>query len=347
MCYIKYIIILMTKHIKNPFVISFVFLIFSIIFLSIFFNKISRDNLSEQIQHRQQLAVRSGAKSIGSFLRAVGRSVSVLSSDPSQERLDRFVESWKDDGVTGIISVNKNGKVAVASNRESKQDLGADVSDRNYFKWAKTASRGDYFIDTPVISKVGSSKDKYIVTVSVPVLDEKNNFNGVLVSAILVTDLVDLHLDNLKVLDSSKLYLVSNNGEMIYSDQEDLVGHNFKDIFTSDFLGKEKVLQIISSELKSEAETKVKIALPNGEEASKLSPYLISASPVKLEDQLWKVVISVPEKDLNVFTFNFFNKQILAVFAAVTVFILLTLRYSKDAGYDQAVVDEHQKHNIV
>jgi hypothetical protein len=86
----------MTKYIKNPFLISGLFLLFSIIFLSIFFNKISRDNLTEQIQHRQQLAVRSGAKSVGSFLRAVGRSILVLSSDPGQARLDRFIESWKD-----------------------------------------------------------------------------------------------------------------------------------------------------------------------------------------------------------------------------------------------------------
>lgn len=113
----------MTKHIKNPFVISFIFLIFSTIFLSIFFNKISRDNLSEQIQHRQQLGARSGAKSIGSFLRGVGRSLLVLSADPSQLRLDRFVDSWKEVVVAGVVSVDKNGNVIAAANRENKTEL--------------------------------------------------------------------------------------------------------------------------------------------------------------------------------------------------------------------------------
>ncbi len=136
----------MTKYIKNPFLISGLFLLFSIIFLSIFFNKISRDNLTEQIQHRQQLAVRSGAKSVGSFLRAVGRSILVLSSDPGQARLDRFIESWKDVGVTGIVSIDKNGKVIASSNRENQNQIDRTVTDRTYFIWARTASRGDYFV---------------------------------------------------------------------------------------------------------------------------------------------------------------------------------------------------------
>ncbi len=162
----------------------------------------------------------------------------------------------------------------------------------------------------------------------------------------MVSDLVELHLNDIKILDSSKLYLISSSGEMIYSDQADFVGKNFINIFDSDFLGKEKVLEIIFNELKSEDETKVKLAMPYGEGIFKLTPYLISASPVKLDDQLWKVVISVPEKDLNVFTFNFFNKQILAIFIVVTLFILITLRASRNSGYKEAIIDEHKIHKI-
>ena len=336
----------MTKHIKNPFVISFVFLIFSVIFLSIFFNKISRDNLSEQIQHRQQLAVRSGAKSIGIFLRGVGRSVLALAIDPSQERLDRFVSSWKEVGVTGVALIDKNGKVILASNRDNMTDVGGSVADREFFKWSKGASKGDYSIGAPIISRSGSSKGEYIVTVTAPTINVDGKFDGAVAVAILVSDLVKFHLTDIKVLDSGRLYLISSNGEMIFSDQEDLVGQRFDQIFATDFLGREKVLEIIGSELSSKEESKIKIALPNGDSAFKLTPYLISASPVNLSDQLWKVVISVPEKDLNVFTYNFFNKQILAVFVVVTMFILLTLKYSKDVGYDQAVVDEHKIHSI-
>lgn len=336
----------MAKHLRNPFVISSIFLIFSIVFLSIFFNKISRDNLSEQIQHRQQLAVRSGAKSIGSFLRGVGRSVAVLSYDPDQDKLDMFIESWKDVGVAGVISIDGNGRIIAASNRENKKEIGATVIERGYFKWAQTAKRGEYLVDSPVISKIGPTKDKYIITISSPVIDQNEKFNGVVTSAILVEELINIHLEDIKVLNSSKIYLVSSNEEIIYSDNNELTGKEIKDIFNTEFLGKKKILEILSIETRKDDETKIKLAIPNLDNGFGIESYFISASPIVLGDNLWKVVISVPEKDLNVFTYSFFNKQIVAVFFVVTVFILLTLRASRSSGYQEAVDDEHKKHNI-
>lgn len=196
------------------------------------------------------------------------------------------------------------------------------------------------------MSRAGSTKGKYIIIVSAPVIDENNNFNGVLAAAILVSDLVDFHLNDIKVLDSSNLYLISSSGEVIYSDQQNLLGQNFEQIFADDFLGKKKVLDIISTELKSDSESKIKIAIPSDTDNTKLTPYLISASPVNLNGDNWKVVISVPEKDLNIFTYNFFNKQIFVVFIVVTLFILVTLRASRNSGYQEAVVDEHKIHDI-
>lgn len=92
------------ESIKNPFLVSFLFLIFSIAFLSIFFNNISRKALTEQIVSRQSLVTRAGAKSIENFLNSVGRTVSALSIDPTQEALDNYVNSWKDDNVIGVIA---------------------------------------------------------------------------------------------------------------------------------------------------------------------------------------------------------------------------------------------------
>lgn len=165
-------------------------------------------------------------------------------------------------GVAGLISVDGSGKVIAASNRENKKEIGATVIERGYFKWALTAKRGEYMIDSPIISKIGATKGKYIITVSSPIIDENDKFGGVVTAAILVDDLVDIHIDNLKVLESSMIYLVSSDGEIIYSDREGLNGKNFKDIFGTDFLGKQKVLEIISNELKKDDESKIKLAIP-------------------------------------------------------------------------------------
>lgn len=335
----------MIKHIRNPFIISFIFLIFSIVFLSIFFNKISRKALVEQIQHRQQVAVRSGAKSIESFLNAIGRTTAIIADDPSQHKLDEFVEMWEDDNVVGIVAVNRQGSVFAASNREDKVEIGETVVERGYFAWAKTARKGEYRVFSPVVSKIGASKGQFIITVASPII-KNNDFDGVVVTAILVSDLANAYLSNLKVLDSSKIYILTDYGKVIYSEQPEFLGLDFRDLFKSEFLGKEKVLQIIDEELKKNSETKISLAIPNFDNGFKIEPYLISSAPISLTNNLWKIIISVPEDDLLIFTYSFFNSQIIAVFVVVTIFILLTLRASRDMGYDQAVVDEHKKHGI-
>lgn len=346
MCYIKYIIILMTKHIKNPFVISFIFLIFSIVFLSIFFNKISRDNLSEQIQHRQQLATRTGSRSIGSLLRAVGMSTSALADDPSQERLERFISSWGNDGVAGVIVVDKKGIVTYDTNRIDIKDVGMDVSYRDYFIWAKGAKRGEYNVSSPILSKIGETRGKYVITIASPVIDG-GIFEGVVVSAVVVSELVEKHLNDIKVLDTSNIHLITSSGEVVYSDYQNISDKSVREIFDIDFLGKRKLIEIFVTELKKDGETKISLVLPNIENNYSLEEYLVTASPINLNGNLWKLIISVPQKDLNVFTYSFFNKQIIAVFLVVSVFIVITLKASRDSGYDQAVKDEHIKHNIV
>lgn len=285
------------KIIKNPFFISFLFLIFGIVFLAIFFNKISRDNLTEQIQHRQQLASRVGSRAVGIFLRAVGRNTATLAGDPTKERLNRFVANWGNDGVAGVIVANKYGIVVDGTNRAGVETMREDISEREYFKWAKTAKDGEFLISPPVISIVGETKGKYIIPISSPIFDENNQFAGVVTSANLLSEIVANYLKEIKVLESSNVYLLTSEGEIIYSDVESLNGQNFKDIFAVDFLGKEKLMEIIDSELKKNDETKIQLATPNFSNNYKLEPYLVTASPVNLNnDTLWKVVISVPQK---------------------------------------------------
>ena len=148
----------MTKYTKNPFVISSLFLIFSVIFLFIFFNKTSRNSLIEQIQHRQQMAVRAGANSIESFLSLIGNNLVILSNNPNQENLDQFIKLWSKSDVTGIIVTDRQGVVIRISNTLGIKDLGSDISSRDYFDWSKTAKRGEYRVFPPVVSKIGAQE---------------------------------------------------------------------------------------------------------------------------------------------------------------------------------------------
>lgn len=275
----------------------------------------------------------------------MGRATAILADDPTQERLDEFVDVWQDDNVIGTVVVNKNGIVTVSSNREDRRETGDTVIERGYFKWATTAKEGEFRVFQPVISKIGASDGKYIVPISSPII-KNNEFDGVVTTAILLSDLSNAYLNNIEVLDSSKIYLVTSEGEIVFSDNDDLIRKNFRDAFPNNFLGKDKVIEILLNELNSNSETKIKIAIPNFGGNFKLESYLISASPVVVSDNIWKLVIAVPEKDLKVFTYNFYSQQIIVLFVIVTLFILITLRLSRNSGYVEAVIDEHKKHNI-
>lgn len=345
-CYYKYSIILVAKYMKNPFIISGLFFLFSIIFLFVFFNKSSRDSLVEQVQHRQQLAVRAGSKSIESLINSIGKSLLMMSDNPNQDRLDHFVEAYSSLGISGIALLDKNGIVIGSSNIIDTSNLGQDLSDRVYFKWAKETNDNEFKAFAPIISRRGPTKDGYIIPVVASTLLADKKFNGVLVTAVSLSNLSRDYLNDLKILETSKAYLVTSDGEIIYADYPELTGKNIKDIFANNFLGKDKILEIFIDNLKKDEESKFNLAIPNLQNNSKLESYLISASPIHIYGQLWKVVVVTPEKSLLAFTYSILNSQILVVFVIFVVFILLTLRISKNSGYQEAVTDEHKIHNI-
>ena len=127
---------------KNPFIISGLFFLFSIAFLFVFFNKTSRDSLVEQVQHRQQVSVRAGSKSIETLLDSIGKTLVTLSNNPTQSNLDQFIKLWSKSEVIGVILINNSGIVTNISNITNIKDTGIDVSDRDYYKWAKNAKKG-------------------------------------------------------------------------------------------------------------------------------------------------------------------------------------------------------------
>ena len=329
----------------NSFYISGLFLLFAIIFLSIFFNKISRDSLVEQVQHRQQLSVRMSVKLIENLINSVGKSLLILSDNPRQNELDQFVKTWSPSGIAGITVLNNDGVVIKASNTTNILDLGMNLSDRDYYKWAVDDKDQEFRAFTPIVSRRGPSKGTYVVPVAHPFFSE-NKVNGLFVIGIPLNNLNIDCLENIKILDSSKVFLITSEGQIIYSEYPELISKNIKDGFEIDFLGKKKVIELILNDLKKDDESKLKLAIPNFENNFKLESYLISSAPIHISNELWKVVVATPEKDLLTFTYNYFNKQIIAVFIVVIIFILLTLRASRNSGYREAVVNEHRIHKI-
>jgi len=77
-----------------------------------------------------------------------------------------------------------------------------------------------------------------------------------------------------------------------------------------------------------------------------LNPYFISASPIHVSDQIWKVVTVTSERSLLAFNYKMYNIRVVLLFIVTAFFIGVTLRISRNAGYKNAVKDEHKLHNI-
>lgn len=138
-------------------------------------------------------------------------------------------------------SINENGdKISVA--------------DRVHFIQAKETKK-------PAISDVLVSKatGNRIICVAVPVLDDDNNFMGVIQSNVVVKSL-ERSLGQLKVADTGFVYLISKTGELIYHPNQDLIGKKVFDLNINDttrsvyeeMLSKDKGLFTYTDEMKVE-----------------------------------------------------------------------------------------------
>jgi hypothetical protein len=178
-------------------------LFFILIAVAIYFllGKQAADVLIEQMLHREQTVARSGANSIEVFFNLYGKAVSFLGETPeiinyntgTGTELTNFFNRWSNTPVEGIGLTDENGVFVYFANKKNESSIGIDVSEREYFKWAKSAKRGDLFVGVPVRAKTGGIEGQYIIPLATPVLDPQGKFKGVLIAGVLTSDLVELY----------------------------------------------------------------------------------------------------------------------------------------------------------
>lgn len=258
--------------------------------------KITRDSIITSTLNREQIAVRSASNSIEIFLRLFGESLTLLSStDLSQNRLEQFVDSWQSTPIAGVIVTDSAGKVIGNVNRLTVPDLGSDLSDRDYFIWARDTRKGHYFVSKPVISRLGASEGKYIVTVAVRI-QNNDEFLGVLDAAIIIDELTTKYLKPALFSPESRFYLIDRSGTIIVSPWPQLVGVNYFDYLkTHPYKGSDKTLVALKQAATNPNEGNLQITLPN-ENKTGLTPFLVSHAPIFYNgnDNWWTLAIATP-----------------------------------------------------
>lgn len=263
----------------------------------------AKTSVSDQFASRQELLVRAEANNITSFINSLGDSVAILSNLGSVERQDAstirdmntFLDQWKNSGVIGgVIYADDSGKVIFNSNIMGKPDLGSNVSDRDYFTWAKSQSEeGKYFVGQPVTSRLGASEGKTIVVVASPVF-KGSEFLGVLGVSVEVDEVARHYLELMRVSDATDVYLIRNDGTLLYDNfNPAAVGSNIsevssklKDLSSSKEIGSVEMSYMDPVEGTTEHNLVAYAPISFGERKW----VLIMASPINVPD-LWGLAI--------------------------------------------------------
>lgn len=289
---------------------------------------LSQKSLEEQTLHRQQVVARSGSIMLQDFIGSLERSesdfvndtFSVSDVDLLQERLSTHLAQFADTPVTAVGILDKNGKEIVAVDRGGGVFKGTDYSERKHFQWAKTANPGEFYLSKPVISKHGIEQGNYVGLLSTPIYI-KGKFSGVLGMAFSISRLTKTYLDPIKLTESSRVYLITNDGTIVYSPIDRLNGVNYFDILDKqNFEGKDLMVSNMHTALESLGEGKFKGLLVN-EETHGLTNYLIAYSPIYFNGhKIWTLGVASPDSVALDFIGPLFNNQYnLLVFLIIVV----------------------------
>lgn len=257
--------------------------------------------VTKRVLTRQQTFVRAEASNIGFYLQTFGDSVAVFAQLSSiKERdasttadMDTFIRQRTAGGrVAGIVLTDKSGVVLFNSNIDGTRDIGDNLADRDYFAWARDKGQeGQYFIGTPVVSRLGASEGEAIVVVASPVF-QNGKFNGVVAAAVKLDVLTEQFLGLIKVSGNTDTHLVTEFGDILYSS--------------------------LASELSSDIAKSLK---PNEEGTLVVGTHLVAFSPLKVGNQNWLVVMTSPSQEIWGFTSPIYIRiAVLLVLVAITLF---------------------------
>lgn len=190
------------------------------------FNKIISTNLKAE---EMQLA-NTNAKQIDAWVNSkISQLTSLLEVHPEFKSMN-LNEVMQLEKVINESDVEVETSVAADKDGNSINEKGDKISvaDREHFKRAKETKK-------PVISEVLVSRatGNRIISTAVPVLDDSNNFQGLIQSNIVIKSL-EASLGSVKIAQTGFIFLISQKGELIFHPNQDMIGKNVFDLKISD-----------------------------------------------------------------------------------------------------------------
>ncbi len=272
--------------------------------------------ITRQILDRERTITRAEAVNITTFFEKTGNGVATLANLSSIEDrgvdtihdLDVFVEQRRQAGIiNGVVLTDKNGVVQFNSNVSGTRNLGASLSDRDYFVWAKTkVAKGDFFLSQPV---------KSIVVVASPVIIN-GKFSGVVAASVKLQPLTDQFFGLMKISDLTKVYLVDGGGDLLYSNlAPDKIGSNISEIFSDDSVLSNKIKNALGATAGDQFQT---------------GQHLVAYSPVILGTQSWLLIVSShPQEVVNLSRPLYIRQTAIFALSATTILLFGVITTAK------------------
>lgn len=326
----------MTNQLK--FGILFFLAIFIGLSSAIYFtiNSASEKYFIEQMLHREQVITRSGAANIKGFINLSVSSLVALSHNPNiltpnsntQHLLDETVATWQNTALSLVALIdNKGNVIAVSSNQDKIIDLTAKSTGREYFEKGIKLKRGEYYIGKPIIPILSGLPKKYLVPISVPVLDSNDQVIGIVVATFYISDIANNYMKPLRISDDTDMVILDQSGNIISSLYQQIVGQNIFEFFNNyPFVGDKIIIPHLKEYLSLAQEQKLDLVFPDMVDLS-LNRSLIASSPILLDNsQMWHLIIVTPIKDALIFVAPLVIQKIIAIiaiyfFTAILLFI--------------------------
>jgi hypothetical protein len=244
-----------------------------------------------------------------------------------------------------IILVDKNGVVKYGADRFGSTGEGINVTERDYFKWAKSATEGGVHFVEPYQSKIGFTSGSFVISAVSPLFKD-GKFNGAFVTGFLLSEATQRFLEPLKITDDTRIYLMYQNGVILFGPVKELVGINYLDYMEkSSVPGKQEIIKELKGALNSDEENKLDIVLPNENKKGALTRYLVAYAPVIVGDQHWTIGVATPVADALEFLTPFYFKEIGILGLLFAGFLVITIRVAKIKGWNEGVGEEHKIHS--
>lgn len=292
--------------------------------------------LADRIKAREFILARAGALAIGDFFDTRKIKLLILADLPEIKSLDqekgrattqKFIQEMKDRPLTSLGTTDKNGKIVWSENPQQQKVVeGVDLSDRDYFLWAKNQKKpGNVYIAQPVIARTGPAKDTWIIIMATPLFNQ-NQFNGILYAVISTKDLVEKYVTPLTVSPFSAQLILTEEGNVVASTVAENTNLNI-------FQKNPDLADDFKNNKNGSAIAELSLAKDNPAKS------IFGYAPIKTGNQSWFLLVSVPYGEvytqMNPFS-EAQNESLALLFIgliSIILFHIITIRVAESNGF--------------